>query len=130
MTAVQPAAPTALTGEVHQNPTVHLTYGTDLDFVLEQLDTVDPIDVESEDPSDTDWEVHKALNYVRAQITRRKAVQAGPRTDVDYCGVDDKYGRACGPDLGLPQCGWHGRVTPAGHTSTAAALRAANTEEQ
>lgn len=119
MTDIQPVTPTA-----------HLTYGTDLNYVLEVLDVVDPIDAESEDPSDTDWEVHKALNYVRAQITRRKAVQTGPRTDVDYCGVDDNYGRACGPDLGLPPCGWHGRVgTPAGHTATAAALAAANPKE-
>jgi hypothetical protein len=129
MTAIQPATtPTALTGEVHQPTASHYTYGTDLDYVLGQLDAVDPVDVESEDPSDTDYVVHRALNYVRAEITKRKAVQAGPRTDVDYCG-SDKYGRACGPDLGLPQCAYHGRVdTPAAGVTTVAALGAAEKE--
>jgi len=103
------AAP-ALEGDVHQSTAHHFTYGTDLEFVRDQLNAIDPIDVESEDPSDVDYEIHRALNYVRAQITCRLAVQAGPRHDVDFCGVDGKYGRACGPELGLPQCAWHGRV--------------------
>lgn len=99
---------TVLVGDVHQSPAHHYTYGTDLDYVLDVLAAVDPIDLETEDASDTDWAIHSAFNYVRAEISRRKAVQAGPR-HVDYCGVDGKYGRACGPDLGLPPCAWHGR---------------------
>jgi hypothetical protein len=108
MTDVQPAAAAALEGDVHAPTAAHFTYGTDLDYVREQLDTVDPIDLETEDASDTDWAIHRALNYVRAQITRRAAVQAGPRA-VDNCGLDGNYGRACGPDVGLPVCAYHGR---------------------
>lgn len=120
---IQPITPTVLTGEVHDNPTAHLTYGTDLDWVLDQIADVDPIDIESDQPSDTDWAVHNALNYLRAQIERRKAVQAGPRADVDYCEVDDRYGRACGPDLGLPKCAWHKRAdNPPAGTSTPIAV--------
>lgn len=119
----------ALEGDVHQPTAHHYTYGTDLGYVLDQINAVDPIDVESEDPSDTDYAVHQALNYVRAEITRRLAVQAGPR-HVDYCGWDGKYGRACGPDLGLPQCAYHGRLgTPAAETTTVVALDAADPKE-
>lgn len=119
MTDIQPVVPAAIAGEVEQNPATYLTYGTDLGFVLDVIDFTDPIDIETETASDTDWAIHGALNYVRAQITRRRAVQAGPRTGVDYCGVDDRYGRACGPDLGLPSCAWHGRIAaPAADATT------------
>lgn len=113
-----PAA--ALEGDVHQPTAAHWTYGTDLDYVLDQLNAVDPVDIETEDAPEADWAVHKALNYVRAEITRRKAAQAGPR-HVDFCGLDSEtYGRACGPDLGLPQCAWHGRPDTIGDAHRAA----------
>lgn len=106
--AAAAAAAAALEGDVHQPIAARWTYGADLDYVLEQINGVDPIDVETEDPTDEDRAVHRALNHLRADILRRKAVQAGPR-HVNYCGADGDYGRACGPDLGLPQCAYHGR---------------------
>lgn len=108
-------ADAALEGDVHQPAAERYTYGTDLEYVLDALDMVDPIDIESEDPTDTDYAVHRALNHIRADIKRRLAVQAGPRA-VDYCGADGDYGRACGADLGLPQCAYHGRPDTIGRT--------------
>ncbi|MFI7608845.1 hypothetical protein ACIBTV_27545 [Micromonospora sp. NPDC049366] len=106
--ALPAAGAAALEGDVHAPAGAHYTHGTDLEYVLAAIAGVDPIDVESDDPSDTDWAVHRALNHVRADIMRRLAVQAGPRA-VDYCGADGDYGHACGPDLGLPQCAYHAR---------------------
>lgn len=85
------------------------TAGSDLDFVLERIAEVDPINVETEDASAADWAVHKALTYVRAEIARRRAVLAGPDALGAWCGVDDAYGRACGAQLGLPDCRYHAR---------------------
>src|SRR5690606_3258103 len=94
-----------------QPPVNHwLIAGSDLDFALAALRQADPIDADSEHITPTMWAVRKALDDVRAQILRRKAVLAGPRDDVEYCGVSDKHGRACGPELGLPPCKWHARV--------------------
>lgn len=81
--------------------------GTDLDFVLRALSGIDPIDAETEDASDGEWAIHRALNYVRDEITIRKAVQAGPDAVGDYCGVSDGNYRACGVRLGLPDCRYH-----------------------
>lgn len=94
-------------GDVEPSIAQRLTYGADLDFVLDTLAVVDPIDVESEDPTDTDRAVSRALADVRAEILRRRAVQAGPGPVVDYCGVPDARGRACGALLGLPDCRQH-----------------------
>lgn len=92
--------------------------GTDLDFVLRALAGIDPIDAETEDASDQDWAIHRALNYVRDEITIRKAVQAGPDAVGDYCGVSNGDYRACGAGLGLPDCRYH-RVCPTcGHDAT------------
>lgn len=101
----------ALEGHVEQSLAQRITAGTDLGFVLDAIEAVDPIDVETEDASDAEWAVHKALNHVRSEIARRKAVQAGPDAIGDYCGWDGDYGQACGPDLGLPLCPHHS--TPA-----------------
>jgi len=108
---IAPTAAAALEGDVHQPTARHYTYGTDLAYVLEKINEHDPIEIETEDAPDVDWEIHKALQHLRADILRRQAVQAGPRT-VNYCGVEGEYGRACGPDLGLPQCAYHGRPAP------------------
>ena len=98
---------TAIEGDVELSNAQHVTAGNDLDYVLNLLVAVDPIDVESEDPSDADWAVHNALSYVRDEIAKRRAVQAGPDAVGDYCGVSRDHGRACGADLGLPDCRYH-----------------------
>ncbi|MFY1686547.1 hypothetical protein [Plantactinospora sp. WMMB782] len=99
----------ALTGDVHASPASSYTYGSDLDWVLEQIDGIDPVDLETVEITETMRVAHRALAQVRAEILRRKAVQAGSQ-QVDYCGVDGDYGRACGPDLGLPSCAYHSRI--------------------
>lgn len=106
MTDVATTREPAIEGYVELSEAQRLTAGTDLEFVLSRLNDIDPIEVESEYPSDKDWAVHHALAYVRAEITRRLAVQRGP-VAVDYCGVSGDYGRACGADLGLPDCREH-----------------------
>jgi hypothetical protein len=85
--------------------------GSDLDYVLNALAAVDPIDAESWEPTEQEWAIHRALNYVRDEITIRRAVQAGPDAVGDYCGVSNGEYRACGANLGLPDCRWH-RVCP------------------
>jgi hypothetical protein len=112
----------AVEGDVELSPAQRLIAGTDLDFVLGRLIDVDPIDVESEDPSDTDYAIHWALAHVRAEITRRRAVQAGPGPVVDYCGVSGDYGRACGASLGLPDCRQHATCPTCGHDATSGGI--------
>lgn len=91
--------------------------GSDLDYVLFAISCVDPIDMDTDDASDQDWAIHKALNYVRDEITIRLAVQAGPAAVGDYCGVNNGDYRACGSRLGLPDCRYH-RVCPTcGHNA-------------
>lgn len=135
MNLPQPATPTVVTGDVHAHPATNLTYGTDLEWMVDQIDTIDPIDIETEDAPDRDWAIHNTLGWLRKQITRRQAVQTGPRDDVDYCGVDgNEHERACGPELGLPACRWHARADQAGKTAAPVreqqAIAAAEPKEQ
>jgi hypothetical protein len=109
-------------GDVDLSPAQRLAAGSDLDFVASVLDLVDPIDVDSDDPSATEYAIHRVLNYVRAEITRRRAVQAGSGPVVDYCGVSDEHGRACGPSLGLPDCRQHATCGVCGHDATSGGL--------
>ncbi|MCW6008706.1 hypothetical protein K1W54_29795 [Micromonospora sp. CPCC 205371] len=91
--------------------------GSDLDYVLFAISCIDPIDIETEDASDQDWAIHRALNYVRDEITIRLAVQAGSDKVGDYCGVNNDDYRACGSRLGLPDCRYHRVCATCGHNA-------------
>lgn len=118
MTDLATTRETAIEGDLERSAAWYATAGTDLDYVLGLLDVVDPIDVESSDPSDADWAVHAALGYIRAEIIKRRAVQAGPDAVGDYCGVSGDYGQACGADLGLPDCRHHSTCPVCGHNQS------------
>ena len=84
-----------------------LTDGTDLDYVLTYLAFIDPIDIESEDPTERDWETHATIRSIRDAVLQRKSATLGVDGVAD-CGTSrHAHHPGCGPELGLPTCTTH-----------------------
>ena len=82
----------------------------DLDFVLDHIGWhFDPEDDHSV-MSDAQIAVQHAMTDLRWDILIRKNVKAGRLLDPQWCGVDNGQQRACGAELGLPNCAYHSRT--------------------
>lgn len=80
--------------------------GTDLDYVLEILEDLDPIEVES-DPTEKDWAVHATIRTVQDKIAHRRSATLGVNP-AEPCGTSSYAAYpACGPEVGQPTCPAH-----------------------
>jgi hypothetical protein len=79
----------------------------DLDFVLDHIEW----HFDAEDDPGTmpaaELAVQQAMTALRWDILVRRNVKAGRLPDTRYCGVDNGMQRACGANLGLPDCDVH-----------------------